>query len=450
MSVLIASSLRKEFAGDPLFAGVSFSVGRRDRLSLAGANGAGKTTLLRAIAGETSLQGGELAFAKGTRVALHDQRPPRRARLHAPRVRAVRSARPARGRGRAPAARGGDGGRRPRRGRRSAATPTRRHASSTPEAGRGATVSPRPCAGSASPSATSTGALGTFSGGELTRASLARALAGEPGPAPPRRADEPPRRREPRVARARARVARRRGHPRRPRPLVPRGRDDVGARALAGRRALLRRAVARVAAREGRARGSRRGRPPSASPTTSLASSASSQRFRLQEVEGEAGAGQAHADRPAREGAGRRRRDARGAHDAAGGRSASTSSSRRAPGKVVLEADGTRLAAGDKLLLEDAGLAIERGEKVGARRPERSGQDDAPRGAARVQGARPRDLTPRARRRARLLLPAHAGAPEDGLGAGLRSCGDGAPATAGADAARPLPLLGLGDARARR
>ena len=77
MSVLIASSLRKEFSGDPLFEGVSFSVGRRDRLSLAGPNGAGKTTLLRAIAGETSLQGGDLAFAKGTRVALHDQRPPR-------------------------------------------------------------------------------------------------------------------------------------------------------------------------------------------------------------------------------------------------------------------------------------------------------------------------------------------------------------------------------------
>jgi ATP-binding cassette, subfamily F, member 3 len=77
MSVLIASSLRKEHSGDPLFDGVSFTVGRRDRLSLAGANGAGKTTLLRAIAGEESLQGGELAFAKGTRVALHDQRPPR-------------------------------------------------------------------------------------------------------------------------------------------------------------------------------------------------------------------------------------------------------------------------------------------------------------------------------------------------------------------------------------
>jgi ATP-binding cassette subfamily F protein 3 len=76
MAVLIASELRKEFAGDPLFDNVSFTVGRRDRVSLAGANGAGKTTLLRAIAGETSLQGGKLAFAKGTRVALHDQRPP--------------------------------------------------------------------------------------------------------------------------------------------------------------------------------------------------------------------------------------------------------------------------------------------------------------------------------------------------------------------------------------
>ena len=76
MAVLIASEVRKEFAGDPLFSDVSFTVGRKDRLSLAGANGAGKTTLLRALAGETSIQGGKLAFAKGTRVALHDQRPP--------------------------------------------------------------------------------------------------------------------------------------------------------------------------------------------------------------------------------------------------------------------------------------------------------------------------------------------------------------------------------------
>jgi len=76
MAVVIASNLRKELAGDPLFDGVSFKVERRDRVALAGPNGAGKTTLLRALAGETTLQGGELAFQKGTRVALHDQRPP--------------------------------------------------------------------------------------------------------------------------------------------------------------------------------------------------------------------------------------------------------------------------------------------------------------------------------------------------------------------------------------
>ena len=81
MAVLIASNLRKEFSGSPLFDGVSFTLNRRDRLALAGSNGAGKTTLLRALVGETSLQGGELAFAKGTRIALHDQRPPRQQRL---------------------------------------------------------------------------------------------------------------------------------------------------------------------------------------------------------------------------------------------------------------------------------------------------------------------------------------------------------------------------------
>src|SRR5437764_15134214 len=76
MAVLIASNLRKELAGDPLFDGVSFKLERRDRLALSGPNGAGKTTLLRILAGETDLHGGDLALAKGTRVALHDQRPP--------------------------------------------------------------------------------------------------------------------------------------------------------------------------------------------------------------------------------------------------------------------------------------------------------------------------------------------------------------------------------------
>src|SRR5207244_1440130 len=76
MAVVIASNLRKELAGSVLFDGVSFSGERRDRVALSGPNGAGKTTLLRILAGETEKHGGELAFQKGTRVALHDQRPP--------------------------------------------------------------------------------------------------------------------------------------------------------------------------------------------------------------------------------------------------------------------------------------------------------------------------------------------------------------------------------------
>src|SRR2546421_6939182 len=76
MAVVTATNLRKEIAGSLLFEGVSFSVERGDRLALSGPNGAGKTTLLRMLAGESERHGGELALAKGTRIALHDQRPP--------------------------------------------------------------------------------------------------------------------------------------------------------------------------------------------------------------------------------------------------------------------------------------------------------------------------------------------------------------------------------------
>ena len=77
MAVCIASDLSKDMVGDPLFRSVSFKLERRERLTLAGRNGAGKTTLLRMLAGETSIDGGELVFQKGVRIALHDQRPPR-------------------------------------------------------------------------------------------------------------------------------------------------------------------------------------------------------------------------------------------------------------------------------------------------------------------------------------------------------------------------------------
>jgi ATP-binding cassette subfamily F protein 3 len=77
MAVCIASNLAKDIAGEPLLRGVSFKLERRERMTVAGRNGAGKTTLLRMLAGEDSIDGGELSFAKGVRTVLHDQRPPR-------------------------------------------------------------------------------------------------------------------------------------------------------------------------------------------------------------------------------------------------------------------------------------------------------------------------------------------------------------------------------------
>ncbi len=77
MAVLIASDLHKEIAGKPLLRGVSFKLERRERMTIAGRNGAGKTTLLRMLSGEESIDKGELSLQKGARVALHDQRPPR-------------------------------------------------------------------------------------------------------------------------------------------------------------------------------------------------------------------------------------------------------------------------------------------------------------------------------------------------------------------------------------
>ena len=83
----------RTWPASPCCAGVSFKLERRDRLTIAGRNGAGKTTLLRMLAGETSIDGGELVFQKGVRVALHDQRPPRERDAHAARLRAVGAAR---------------------------------------------------------------------------------------------------------------------------------------------------------------------------------------------------------------------------------------------------------------------------------------------------------------------------------------------------------------------
>jgi len=61
---LFAENLAGERGGEPVFAGVSFSLGAGEALTVTGPNGAGKSTLLRIIAG--------LLPAAGGRVGLED------------------------------------------------------------------------------------------------------------------------------------------------------------------------------------------------------------------------------------------------------------------------------------------------------------------------------------------------------------------------------------------
>ncbi|HET6830266.1 MAG TPA: ATP-binding cassette domain-containing protein, partial [Solirubrobacterales bacterium] len=77
MAVAIGSNIGIHAGGRPLFADVSFKLERRDRMTLAGRNGAGKSTLLRILHGELAADSGAISLEKGARVALHDQRPPR-------------------------------------------------------------------------------------------------------------------------------------------------------------------------------------------------------------------------------------------------------------------------------------------------------------------------------------------------------------------------------------
>jgi ATP-binding cassette subfamily F protein 3 len=58
--VISVSNLVMEFGGEPLFKGISFHIGNKERIGLAGKNGAGKTTLLRIIKGEQTPTGGEV------------------------------------------------------------------------------------------------------------------------------------------------------------------------------------------------------------------------------------------------------------------------------------------------------------------------------------------------------------------------------------------------------
>jgi ATP-binding cassette subfamily F protein 3 len=77
MAIATATTIDVYAGGQLLFADVSFKLERRERMTLSGRNGAGKSTLLRILAGERRPESGNVTVQKGARVALHDQRPPR-------------------------------------------------------------------------------------------------------------------------------------------------------------------------------------------------------------------------------------------------------------------------------------------------------------------------------------------------------------------------------------
>jgi ATP-binding cassette subfamily F protein 3 len=79
MAIATATSLEVHVGGKLLFEDVSFKLEPRERMTLSGRNGAGKSTLLRVLSRELPPDSGSLSLQRGARVALHDQRPPRNA-----------------------------------------------------------------------------------------------------------------------------------------------------------------------------------------------------------------------------------------------------------------------------------------------------------------------------------------------------------------------------------
>jgi ATP-binding cassette subfamily F protein 3 len=77
MAIATATSLDVYVGGRLLFGDVGFKLEPRERMTLSGRNGAGKSTLLRVLLGELAPDSGSLTVQRGARVALHDQRPPR-------------------------------------------------------------------------------------------------------------------------------------------------------------------------------------------------------------------------------------------------------------------------------------------------------------------------------------------------------------------------------------
>ncbi len=70
-----AHRLEKAFASRMIFKSLTFAIESGDRIGLIGPNGAGKSTLMRILAGKQKVDGGDLSFGRGVRVAILEQDP---------------------------------------------------------------------------------------------------------------------------------------------------------------------------------------------------------------------------------------------------------------------------------------------------------------------------------------------------------------------------------------
>jgi ATP-binding cassette subfamily F protein 3 len=73
MSVLNVYRLTKAYNIYPVFKDVTFQINKGEKVALVGVNGAGKSTLLKIVAGEERAESGEIAMTRGLRVAYVPQ-----------------------------------------------------------------------------------------------------------------------------------------------------------------------------------------------------------------------------------------------------------------------------------------------------------------------------------------------------------------------------------------
>lgn len=69
-TILTVTDLARSFGPSEVFHDVSFQIGDREHVALVGTNGAGKSTLIRILAGLDAPSRGEIAVARGARVAI--------------------------------------------------------------------------------------------------------------------------------------------------------------------------------------------------------------------------------------------------------------------------------------------------------------------------------------------------------------------------------------------